>query len=187
MYDGKQVKWDPSRSNSTANGSSPTIESIESTNSNPAPDSPSSEVLPLPAENEIQPIVSTPSAVVETVQPSLPVEPKVEPKVEVPKAKVVAPKVEAPKVEAPKVEAPKVEVPKAPVVPIEATVTFSKEKPSVAPEGLILKDIPIDTSVKETSVGPSTEDILKAQQAVAKSFLALVKHSFSSLNRVILP
>eukprot|EP01037_Dinobryon_pediforme_P018853 gene18854-19175_t len=88
-------------------------------------------------------------------------DPKVEPKVEVPKAKVVAPKVEAPKVEAPKVEAPKVEVPKAPVVPIEATVTFSKEKPSVAPEGLILKDIPIDTSVKETSVGPSTEDILK--------------------------
>jgi hypothetical protein len=44
----------------------------------------------------------------------------------------------------------------------------------VSPEALVLKDIPIASEVATEKSAVSAVDVLKAQQAVAKSFISLV-------------
>ena len=170
------------------------------------------EVKPL-AEEVIQPAMAmkrtttTTKAVEAKKEPAAPVKPVPAPKaapVEPPKA--VAPKVETKEAEAKKVEeakaapvqkpAAKVVVPKvippkvvpAPVKELDLSKFSVSTKASVKvenPDSLPLRDVPVEEKVVEEEEVDPTVDILRAQQAISKTFISLLSNNVSADNYVI--
>lgn len=171
------------------------------------------EVKPL-AEEVIQPAMAmkrttttTTKAVEAKKEPAAPVKPVPAPKaapVEPPKA--VAPKVETKEAEAKKVEeakaapvqkpaakavVPKVIPPKvipAPVKELDLSKFSVSTKASVKvenPDSLPLRDVPVEEKVVEEEEVDPTVDILRAQQAISKTFISLLSNNVSADNYVV--
>jgi len=159
IYDGKQVKWDPAASSS----------------SEPQLDKP---VVPVAVDTavavsettpEIPPAEAAPPAVAVAVTPV--------PEVTAPVAEALVDKVAEPVAPA-AVKSKAVPAASTPIEVFTSTESAVIPAKTLSPEALALKDVPIDQSApKKESV--STVDVLKAQQAVAKSFLFLGKQQES--------
>ena len=163
LYDGKQVKWEP-KAITTTEEKIVVVESdlpVESSAEVPNLVTTDSESISMPTDSS----VVTAAAEVATQVVSLP---------EIIKAE------EAPALAASAVSLVEKTQPPAPVVvtpppmeKLESVVVVSQVKREVAPEALVLKDIPINSSEMKEGV-PTTEDVLRAQQAVAKTFLNIL-------------
>ena len=183
MYDGKQVKWEP-KTVASVELKSADAASVDSIVAEVAPAAPESEVLAEPTDSPVS--ASVPAAAEITTPASSPVEASTEIEIaQTPATSTVSPvevsepieKTEPP-TPAPKA-AEKVAVTAAvatspPVEKLDAAVIVSQVKKEVAPEALVLKDIPINSDVTKDAGVPSTEDVLRAQQAVAKTFLTIM-------------
>ncbi len=166
LYDGKQVKWEP-KAITTTEEKIVVVESdlpVESSAEVPNLVTTDSESISMPTDSSVSAPV-TAAAEVATPVVSLP---------EIIKAE------EAPALAASAVSLVEKTQPPAPVVvtpppmeKLESVVVVSQVKREVAPEALVLKDIPINSSEMKEGV-PTTEDVLRAQQAVAKTFLNIL-------------
>ena len=168
LYDGKQVKWEP-KAITTTEEKIVVVESdlpVESSAEVPNLVTTDSESISVPTDSSVSAPVTTAAAEVATPVVSLP---------EITKAE------EAPALAASAVSLVEKTQPPAPVVvtpppmeKLESVIVVSQVKREVAPEALVLKDIPINSSETKEAGVPTTEDVLRAQQAVAKTFLNIL-------------
>jgi hypothetical protein len=168
LYDGKQVKWEPKTvaSDESKNADAASADLIVAEE---APTAPEAEVLAEPTDSP----VSAPVAA-EISTPAVEASKQIEIE-QTPATSSVSPTEASEPIEkAEKAAVPAAVATSPSVEKLDAAVIVSQVKREVAPEALVLKDIPIDSTGTKDAGVPSTEDVLRAQQAVAKTFLTIL-------------